>query len=426
MVLARYREVLSLPGALRFSLTGIIARAPMSMVGISLILAVRGLYHSYALAGLLGAAQVVAFAVGAPILARLVDRYGQAQVMFPSVTISTLALIAGTIGVMNVVNPLYLAVFSIIGGATSGSLGALVRARWAYVVENPSQLQAAYAMEAAFDELVFVLGPVAATILAATVHPAAGLWVAIVIQTVGVYSFLAQTSTQPPKEPPHEGKRRESVMRNAGMIVLASTFISTGALFGAMDLSVVAFADEVDLSHLAGIVLATMSLGSLVSAVFYGSRSWSWPLWKLFITWVALLAIGVSPFLLAPNLLVLGIMMFIAGLAIAPVMTNGNTIVQRITPAARLTEGLTWMSTATTLGVSLGSALAGPLIDSRGHSGGFTVTLIFGWTMVIAALIGVKALRRSLEKAEEHRPHITEDGHVEYPEAETGEEGSPA
>ena len=56
------------------------------------------------------------------------------------------------------------------------------------------------------------------------------------------------------------------------------------------------------------------------------------------------------------------------------------------------------MSTAMKLGVSLGSALAGPAIDLAGHRGGFAFTLIFAWLMVIAALLGIKTLRRVLQQ----------------------------
>ena len=151
MVLNRYREILSLPGALQFALAGLLARAPMSMVGISIILAIRALYSSYSLAGLISAMQVVAFAVCAPVLARMVDRYGQMQVMLPSVMVSSLSVVALIFAILNLAPPAILAILAVVMGATSGSLGALVRARWAYVCKSPAQLQVAYAMESAFD-----------------------------------------------------------------------------------------------------------------------------------------------------------------------------------------------------------------------------------------------------------------------------------
>lgn len=405
-MLSRYREILSLPGAWQFALAGLIARVPMSMVGISIILAVRALYGNYSLAGLVSATQVIAYAVGAPILARLVDRYGQLQVMLPSVMVSAAATVSLIFAIVNLVSPVILVPITVVMGATAGSIGALARSRWAYVCENPAQLQVAYAMEAALDELVFVLGPVAATLLAASVHPLAGLWVAVAFMVVGAIAFLAQTRTQPPARIPVEGEKKQSVMRNPVMIVLAMTYVFTGALFGSSDLAVVAFADEANRSSMAGLVLASMSLGSLISALIYGARVWKTPMWRLFTVGVIAIAVGTSTFLFTPNLGVLAILMFIAGLAIAPTMTNVNTIVQRVTPPTRLTEGLTWMSTAMTIGTSLGSALTGPAIDSTGHRGGFAFVMLFGWLMVAVALIGLRTLKRALAKKPVSLPEL--------------------
>lgn len=400
-VFNRYREVLSLPGALAFSVAGVMARAPMSIQGISLILMVRAIYGSYTLAGFISAASVVAYAVCSPVLARLVDRYGQAQVMIPAILVSSASIAGIIVAAINVAPPWVIVALAILAGATGGSMGALVRARWAYVTRSAAQLQAAYAMEAAFDEFVFVLGPVIATTVTATVHPTAGLWIALFFMLFGSLAFLVQTKTQPPVNPKIKGERLESVMRNPAMIVLAATYVGTGALFGALDLSVVAEAELLDLASLAGVILGAMSLGSMLSALVYGSRLWSMPLWKLFLIGVIFIAVGVSPFVLAPNLAVLGILMFVAGIAIAPTMTNVNTIVQKVVPPARLTEGLTWMGTAMTLGVSLGSATAGPVIDHSGPKAGFLVVLVFGLLMVLAAGVGYRALKRHIQTREE-------------------------
>ncbi len=406
-MLRRYFEVLSIPGALGFSLAGVVARAPMSMVGISLVLMVRLLYGNFATAGAVSAVSVVSFAIGAPILAGLVDRYGQLQVMLPSILISAATLVTGVVLALNLAPIPYLMVAASISGLTSGSMGALVRARWARIVNGPGQLQAAYALEAAFDELVFVLGPVAATLLTASVHPAAGLITAVILMLSGSITLLLQTKTQPPVGLQTSTESKRSVMRNPAMLVLVITFAGTGALFGSSDLSVVAFADELGMSQLAGVLLAVMSAGSLLSAVAYGAVVWKMPMWRLFLVSVGLLAAGVSTFYFAPSLWVLLIFMFIAGLTIAPTLTNVNTIVEKIIVPERLTEGLTWMSTGLTLGVAFGSAIAGPVIDVHGHRGGFFLTLLFGWIMFFAALVGVRVVRRSLQQAALEGPSST-------------------
>src|SRR3954454_6407029 len=92
-MLSPYRDVLTRPGALAFSASGVLARLPMSMVGIGIVLMVSALYGSYGLAGAVSAVYVVAQAVCSPQLSRLVDRHGQARVMSPAVAISAFGLV---------------------------------------------------------------------------------------------------------------------------------------------------------------------------------------------------------------------------------------------------------------------------------------------------------------------------------------------
>ncbi|MSS84468.1 MFS transporter [Actinomycetaceae bacterium WB03_NA08] len=391
----RYVEILSLPGALAFSLAGVVARFPMALVGISTILMIEQLYGNYASAGVVSGASVISFAVGAPILARLVDSYGQARVMIPSITISALAM-SGVIYAAIMRAPLVvLIVLAIVTGLTTGSIGSLVRSRWAKVATEGWQIQAAYSMESAFDELVFVVGPILATFLATSVHPTAGLALTIVLTLAGGYWFLLQKKTEPVPTPRPKDTHERSVMLNPTMIVLAITYMGAGALFGANDLAVVAFTKEHGAASLAGAMLAIFALGSLCGALVYGARTWKMPLWKLFGIGILALAIGASTFVFASSLPILGVVMLVTGLVIAPTMTNVNTIVQRIMPSGRLTEGLTWMSTAMNIGVSIGAALSGPLVDSQGSHGGFLVVIASGWCMAAAAFLGMRVLKKS-------------------------------
>ena len=72
----------------------------------------------------------------------------------------------------------------------------------------------------------------------------------------------------------------------------------------------------------------------------------------------------------------LAVVMFFAGLAISPTLIAGFSLVEAEVPASRLTEGLAWISTALNIGVSIGAAVAGPVIDGAGESPGFVVAEI--------------------------------------------------
>ena len=130
-MLNSYRDILTISGAWKFSLAGLIARFPMSIVGISQILMISTLYGSYTLAGQVSATNIVSYAIFAPVLARLVDRYGQARIMIPAVTISSLALVGVIVSAL-LQAPVALLYFHI--AALAWSLGSMVRSRWTNAV----------------------------------------------------------------------------------------------------------------------------------------------------------------------------------------------------------------------------------------------------------------------------------------------------
>ncbi len=402
-----YRDLLSRPGALSFSSAGVLARLPMSMVGIGIVLMVQAVYGSYGLAGRVSAAYVLTQAVCSPQIARLVDQHGQARVMRPAVAVSALGM-AGLVAAAVVVAPQpVLYVLAVVTGSTIGSIGALVRARWSAVVRDSRELHTAYSLESALDELVFIVGPVLATTLATGVTPTAGLIVPIVGMLVGGYWFLAQRATEPAPSPrparvPGVPNRTRSVMRSGGMVVLAVVFVAMGSIFGATDVSTVAFAKEQGRPGLAGVVLAVFACGSLISGLLYGAKHWLAPLWRRFVIGMIALAVGASLFVLVTSLPVLAIVMFVAGFAIAPTLINGNALVQHFVPRERLTEGLTWVGTSLGLGVSVGSSVAGQMIDERGAHGGFLVVVAAALLAVAATFGSLRALRSGTAEPEVH------------------------
>lgn len=388
-----YREILSRPGALAFSSAGVIARVPMSMVGIGIVLMVSALYDSYGLAGRVSAFYVIFQAVCSPQLARLVDRHGQARVMRPAIAVSAVGIVGLVLcAVLRAPEP-FLYVAAGLTGATIGSFGALVRARWSHLVTGARELHTAYSLESALDELVFVVGPVLATVLATGVTPSAGLVVPVVAMVAGGYAFLAQRDTEPPTRAVVAGDARGSVLRSPGMVVLALVFVGMGSIFGATDVATVAFAEEQGSKGSAGAILAAFALGSMISGLAYGVRHWLSALWKRFAIGVVALAIGVSLFFAVDSLGALAGVMFLTGFAIAPTIINGNGLVQHFVPGNRLTEGLAWVGTSLGIGVSVGSSIAGNLIDARGSHGGFLVVVGSAVFAVVATLVSLPALR---------------------------------
>jgi MFS transporter len=413
-VTSSYARILSRPGALQFSAAGFLARFPMSMVGISTILTVQSLYGNYTSAGGVSAALVVATAVGAPVLARLVDARGQSRVMLPAVLGSALGMV-GMITAAGLRAPLWVLVaLALVAGGLGGSMGSLVRSRWTTVLDSPDDIHTAFSLEAALDEVVFVVGPVAATALCTSAAlPVTSGWVAaLCLHLGGGLWLLSQRATEPPAHGPgpasalsRSGRSRDrangpartatSALRHGAVLAVVAVFLGSGALFGANDVTAVAFATEQGRPSSSGLVLAAWALGSLSAALVYGSRTWAWPMWRQFLVGVLALALGASTFILAGSVPVLMVLMLVTGMSIAPTVTVGNHIVQAVTPRDQLTEGLTWVGTAMNVGVSLGSLLAGRLVDTHGSRGGYVLVTVFAWLSVLVALATIGVVRRA-------------------------------
>lgn len=392
---SHYVDILRLPGAWQFSSAAAVMRLPMSVFSIAIILVIKDTYGNYTLAGAVAATQVLFLSIVAPVLARAVDRYGQRRVMLPAMLITSASLLLFII-VTWLHAPVWVAfVAAALQGASWGAPGALVRSRWAQVVKNPSQLNTAYALEAAIDEVAYILGPIMATVMGTMLFPSSGLIAAIILILAGAVGFFSRTDSEPAPTIARSHEGQGSVIRHPVVIVLALTYIGAGAMFGATDVAVVAFTEASGVPAMSGVLLGMFALGSLIAALLYGARSWGTPLWKLFGMGILALAMGTSSFLLATNLWLLALAMVITGLTIAPTMTNVNMLIARAVPSTQLTEGLTWMSTAMNVGVSVGSMLGGVVVDDYAVYGGFLLVVGFAWLMVALMAAGLSTVRKA-------------------------------
>ncbi len=395
MVLKRYREVLGLPGAWRFSLAGVVARLPIGMTGLAMVILISSGYGSYALGGATTAAYVLAVAVGAPQISRAVDRYGQSRVMLPAVTLSGLAGLGLAYAAAHHAPGALLVVLAVVAGGAQGSMPTLVRARWTHVARTAAQLHTAFSMEAALDEIAFMVGPVLATWLATTVAPWLPLVLAAGIQVVGGWIFLTQRATEPPASgAPAKGAAAGSLLSIRVLWLVFAAYLMLGIVFGGVDVSTVAYAKELGRPTTAGPALMVFSFGSFLAGLVYGSRRWRGQPWQHFAGGTVLIGLGAGSFFFATSIEMLALLMFLTGLTLSPTFVAGQTLVQHLVPAQRVTEGFAWVSTSINAGVSLGSSLAGVGLDRAGSPGGFAVTLAGACLALVVALAAAPTLRR--------------------------------
>jgi MFS family permease len=381
----RYRRILSVPGALRFSGSALVARLPIAMVTIGIVLLVTHAGRSYALAGAMSAVYLLAAAVLAIPQARLVDRLGQAPVLTVAAVVFGVGL-AAFVAVIQTGGPDWLAFLSavVVGGAFP-QVGSCVRTRWSHVLDHRAEIDTAYALESAVDEVVFMTGPILVTVLATGWHPVAGLATALVAGTGGTLFLAAQHSTAPPPTPRTRGVRLAGIPI-AVMVPVCVVGIALGTLFGAAEVATVAFASERDHPGFAGLLLGLWAAGSLIAGVITGLVQWRvGPARRL--RWGAVgMAVAMLPLSLIDSLWVMGAWLFVAGFAIAPTIVACLSIVEQAVPHSRLTEGMAIVETALVAGVAPGAALAGRLIDSHGASRAYLVSLVAGLFAAAAAV----------------------------------------
>ena len=427
-----YLEILRLPGALAFSASGFLARMPMSMFSLGTVLLIAAVTGRYGLAGLVAAAGMVGYAVGAPQFARLSDRFGQRRVLRPQVAVSAAATVA-FVTLAEARAPLAAtAVFGALAGCTLPSVGSMVRARWSVLLAGTGRLHTAFSLESVADEIIFVVGPALVTLLATAVYPAAGVGAAMAMCVTGTLLFAAQRRTEPPvaTDPPSGTRRppgRRVLLRARellptghgragpapgragpaperrrsriwaavpGLVTLVPVYLLLGAMFATIDLSTVAFAAEHGHISVAGLVLGAYAFGSAVGGLWYGTRHWRTPLERRFAISLSCVVAGVATFWLLPGFLALFAVIVVAGLCISPTLIAGYGLVERQAPADRRTEGMTWLSSAISVGVAAGSPLAGRLIDAQGASSGYLFAAACGFAAVLAGLAGLDRLRR--------------------------------
>lgn len=387
-MITTYKDILSLPNAAAFCVAAWVARYPMAVFGLATVILVRAEYESFTIAGVLTGLNVMAVAIGSPLIGRLVDRFGQRRVMLPAYLISSAAMLLMGISA-SLKAPIWLLfVFGIIGGATAGQTGALVRSRWSYICSEPKKLRTAFALESILDELCFATGPILTTVLCTLLFPAAGIVFAVSCSVIGGLWLLSQRVTEPPVNRPEDNAASiQNMVFTPPLIALSVMMIFVGMFLGQMNVSTVAFVDQIRSESWAGVLFSAFAMGSLIAGLFYGAQNFRASLARLFI--ITIFGFGLSGMALffAFNFWLMFILMWCTGMFLAPSITNVNAMVQQTVSNMRLTEGLTWISTANCVGAAGGSALSGWLIDIAGIKGAYLGMSLTGAILLLAALV---------------------------------------
>lgn len=174
------------------------------------------------------------------------------------------------------------------------------------------------------------------------------------------------------------------------MRTLVLVLVALGVLFGAVEVAITGAAEGLGSQSLAAPLLGIWGAGSLTGGALLARLGAHRHSRRELVRLLGALAIGHDILALAAgSAYTLGLMLFIAGAAIAPTYSTVYAIVNASAPKETLTEAFAWLETAVAVGGAIGAAMAGALVPAIGTQ---TVFALAGATG-LAALAAAARLR---------------------------------
>lgn len=399
--LASYRRLFQLAGT-TYVVVAFLARLPLAMSQLGTLLLVSDASGSYGLGGLAAGALAVANAVGAPFAGALADRYGQRHVV-------GVQSFAGAVALATLVALVHAdaADLAVVGAAAAAGLampqvGPLARVRWRPITARTGAQQrrlvdVAFSYEGAADEASFAIGPALVGLGVVLVSPGGALLLAAVMLGVfGTAFALHPTARSTRGDGPALPTGR---LVTPVLLVLVTTQLLIGSLFGATQTGTTVLATDAGMPGVAGLVHATLGLGSAVAGVataFLPERIG--PERRMLGAAGALLVLSL-PLLLVGGLPTLVVTVGLLGCAVAPLMIAVFSLAERVVVPARVATAMTVLASATGLGYAVGSSTAGRLADAHGHTAAFAVTVTAMGLAVVLVTLAQRRLRHALHQA---------------------------
>jgi hypothetical protein len=392
---ATYHTLLRAPGAAAFYLTAAAGRVGIAMTSLGIVWLVHSRTGSYATAGQVTGGFAVAEAVAGPQLARLIDRFGQSRVL-PPVLLAHAAAVATLLVLVAAGTPdRLMAAGGVLVGATIPQLGALSSARWVAMLrdEPAAALPTAFTLESLANELAYLAGPALVSVLGASGYPAAGTVLAATLVVAGGLCFAVQRRTAPSVSGDAERCRTGRSLLRPGFAVLVGVNLAIGGFFGAMQISVTAFAVEHGAAGTAAALFTASSCASLLAGWLYGLRQWrTAPRVRLAVA-AAGLAIGCLPLLVVGSPIELGFAVALTGLAIPLILVPSSVLAEAAVHRAVLTQAFVWLNSAGAAGSAGATAVAGWAVGTFGAHGGFALAALATSVMAVLAVAGLRVLR---------------------------------
>lgn len=394
----RVWQVVRLPGVPAPFVLSFLARLPVAMVPIGMVIYVHQLRGDYVVAGVVAAGFTVGAALGTPWWGALTDRCGQTRVLAPLSLAAAVVLAAFTALVATPAASAVVVAAAVVVGAVRPPIPAAMRSSWKVLVHHPRQLHAAFSLEAVVGEVVFITGPLLLSVVVLLGWPSAPLLVAAGLQAIGGLGY----SLTPVARGWHaavptltEGCTRgpSPISQPAVLAVLAVTLL-LGVGFGVFNTALTASATSAFARpELVGVLFMAVAGGSAVGGVVYGSRSWPGQDRQRLLVSTGAFTLGLATLAVVlaaphPQVHLAVVVLAVMGAPIAAGLVMRSNLIDDHASADRLNEAQSWLNTAHSAGSAAGAVVAGLLVQGRGAAaamGAAALAVGGGWLVSLAA-----------------------------------------
>jgi len=383
MSFRKYQKVLAIPQVLPATFFMFVAGLPLTIMTLTLSLHVlNDMGRSYFDAGLVGTATALGFAVGSPLLGRMMDRHGLRPVVAICGALSTIAWV-----LLPLVNYALFVALAFAAGVFTIPTGSLSRQFVASLVPE-DQRRPAYSLNTMLMELSFVITPAIGILLITTYSATAtlvgiGMWRALSYVALYLLNWPIRNVDEVANDtdPVHLKLREWLNARLIGVLL-----VSAGALFVLFgtELALIAVLRENGEIAYTGYVIAAMSIASIAGGFVHGIVHRSWSLTRLAVT-MSLLLLPVVYFHQVWWWLLLALLP--TNLLCTPTLAASSEAVADLAPARVRGQVMGLQDSANRMGQTLSMPLVGFAIDSLSPAMGFVAAALGG-----LVLIGMAAL----------------------------------
>ncbi|QTZ95435.1 MFS transporter [Streptomyces auratus] len=403
------KDLMRVPGLPQLFLWSMLGRLNVSALPIALSLMLVRWSNSYVVVGLVGCALTLGQGAAGPLRGRAADRGSTVRLLvITGVGYTTgLAVIVTLAARAPASSWPVVVVVALVTGLSAVPVSQISRAVWPKIVgsELTSTL---YTAEATASEVITTTGPLLASLVIAVAGPYWAVGVTGLLALVSALVFAAALGRAGVGgEPlPQRGERlaQRSLLTEGPFVrVVAISMLVTAAIF-AVNLSVVAWTQNIGRPALAGVLTACWTAGSLAGGFALSTFARGLPR-ALRVAGMAVgmaaLAVLLPPVLGTVPLWLVVVVLFLGGTAIAPTLAATYEQIAEASPEDRRAEAFGWMATATAGGGALSAALTGVLLDFSGPA----LPVAAGAALVVVALVltvfGRKPRAPSAETVEE-------------------------